>query len=150
MPWADISFIKQQTSGPGFSNKITITLSTSTVLPAAGQPQITICCLTGFTSPQSLFLSAPPELELLSWDVGSGRLVLDVVGDLLAENRYTCSFFAVNSRVGQDSPSINVTASQGGMTLIYKPMDKGVDEEEPLLINEFVVSGVSLCLLCVC
>ena len=138
----DISFIQQQTSGPGFSNKISVTLSTYTVLPAAGQPKITICCLTGFTSPESLFVSAPPELEQNSWDIVLGRLVLRVVGDLLAANSYSVSFYAVNSRIGQDSPSINVTVTQGSMRLISKPMDKGIDEQQPLLINEFIVSGL--------
>lgn len=138
----DVSFIQQQTSGPGFSNKISVTLSTSTVLPAAGQPQITICCLTGFTSPDSLFVSAPPELEQNSWDIVLGRLVLRVVGDLLAANSYSVSFYAVNSRIGQDSPSINVSVTQDSMMLISKPMDKGIDEQQPLLINEFFVSGL--------
>ena len=43
--------------------------------------------------------------------------------------------------LAQDSPSINISASQGNTDLISRPMDKGIDEQAPLLINEFIVSG---------
>jgi len=139
----DVKFIAQQTSGPGFSNKISITLSTSTLLPAAGTPQIKVCCLTGFTSPESLFLSALSEIELASWDLVSGQLVMRVVQDLQAATSYNLSFFGVNSLVGQDSPTIDINVTQGSTTLVSQKMDKGENQFQPLLINEFIVSKIS-------
>jgi hypothetical protein len=77
----------------------------------AGSPKITICCLTGFSSPESLFLSGSPEIEYESWDLEAGRLVMEVVDDLEAESLYTVTFFALNSLKGQDSPDINITGA---------------------------------------
>ena len=146
-------FIQQQTAAPGFSNRISITLSTSTNLPAeywgGGEhcPQIVVCCLTGFSSPDDLFVSAPPELLLYSWSLQTGRLVLKVDADLQADQVYSISFFALNSLVGQDSPSINISAfvfiDGQHAVLIDRVMDKGQDELAPLIINEFTVHTIS-------
>jgi hypothetical protein len=142
----DVKFIQKQTSSPGFSNRISITLSTSTLLPAIGAPlelRIEICCLTGFTSPEDLFVTSPPEIQKESWDLSAGRLVMRVVGDLQAADSYSISFLGLNSMVGQDFPSVIISITQGGSKLVSRAMDKGQDEQQPLIINEFMISDIS-------
>jgi hypothetical protein len=89
-------------------------------------------------------VTSPPEIqEEQSWDLNAGRLVMRVVGDLQAADSYSISFLGLNSMVGQDFPSVIISITQGGSKLVSRAMDKGQDEQHPLMINEFMISDIS-------
>ena len=139
-----VKAIGQSTPNMLTENTLTVTLSCLSALPVG--TDVVITGLTGTSSEVDASGNFTTLLDAggggVKWNASTGELSLSLEAELPPDEVFVLQLNLTNPGALQESPSVSIE-TRGVVTTFRTAMDKGADNEAPLLIAGFLVANSS-------